>query len=334
MPIEKVDVGLLVPNGKGGYSAQGDLATALMGGLRAADFRSNDVLQYDEWKAIDAKVVQIARQRLVGVSDLMNAGLSMNLANGLGSTVFQWEDVSDMTDAQITMDGINESQGDRVTFDVNTIPLPVISKDFFINLRVLSASRRNGDPLDTMQVATATRIVSDKIESILFNGASTYKMGSSTLYGYSDFTDVNTVSLSENWDASGKTGAEILADVLDMIAAANADHMYGPFMLYVPTAYGVVLDNDYASNYPKSIYTRLKEIASIIDIKVADVLTANTVLLVQMTSDTVEMIVGQQPTAISWPSHGGWRLNFKVFAIMVPRIASDHDTRCGIVKLS
>jgi hypothetical protein len=60
-------------------------------------------------------------------------------------------------------------------------------------------------------------------------------------------------------------------------------------------------------------------------------LTGSTVLLVQMTSDVVQMIDGMQPTMVEWETRGGFEFNFKIVAIMLPRIRSSGNQKSGIV---
>lgn len=325
---------LLIPDGNGGFTAQGEVASALASGLTVNNLRTLDVLRKEEWIQFDTTVVQVARDRLNGVADLLNAGLRIPINNPLGTTVFQWEDMSDMTPADVHMDGVSRGQQDRVTFALNQIPLPIIHKDFFVSRRVLEASRRLGEPLDTTQAATAARLVSERAEDILFNGYSALSFGGGVLRGYTDHPDRNTITLTQNWDASGKTGEEILKDVLDMLAAAHASRMFGPYMLYVPTAYWTILQDDFKANSDRTILERIRAVASIIDVKPADVLAANNVVLVQMQRDTIAMIDALQPTVVQWESEGGMLIHFKVMAILVPRIASDHENRNGIVHLS
>ena len=219
------------------------------------------------------------------------------------------------------------------------MPLPIIHKDFTIQLRHLEASRRSGQSLDVTQAEDAARQVSETIEGMTLNGltsGSTLGFGSSSaqLFGYTNRTNRNTVSLAQNWDASGKTGEEILSDVLSMITAANNDRMYGPYMLYIPGDYYVSLLDDFKSNSDKSILSRILEIPTILEVKPADKMTADNVVLVQMTRSNVDMVTGMEPTVVSWEGQGGMVLHFKVMAIMVPRIKLDAGNRSGIVHLS
>ncbi len=330
MPID-----LLTPNGNGGYSAQGEVAEMFAGGtLNINQFRTNAVLRKEEWLTLDTAVVKIARDRLNGVADLVSAGLTVNLTNGLGTTVFQWEDQSDMTAAEINMEGITEGERDRVTFDLNSIPLPIIHKDFYISKRVLEASRKLGQPLDVTQAETAAKLVSEQIENILFNGASSLTFGGGTLRGYTDHGDRNTFTIPAAWDDSSTTGSDMLRDIIDMLDLAHADRMFGPYILYLPTAYWTKLQDDFKTNSDRTIMERLNAIAGISAIKPADVLSANNVVMVQMSADVVKEVIGLQPTVLQWETQGGMRVHFKVMAIMVPRIASTNSTQSGIVHAS
>ncbi len=291
-------------------------------------------LRKDEWKQYDTAVVEAARQRMVGVGDLVSRGLTYTISNGLGTTVLEYEDMSDMEAAEINMDGVTRGQKDRVEYGIKYLPLPIVHKDFQINARVLNASRTTGQPLDTTQAALAGQVVAEKIESILFTGSSTYTFGGGTIYGYMDFPYRSTVTLTQNWDASGKTGAEILTDVMSMKQASINDRHYGPWVLYVPTGYETVLDEDHKAESDSTVRERILRIAGITDVKVSDKLTANNVLLVQMTADTVRMVSGMPVTPVEWSTEGGMIFNYKVMTIQVPQIRADQNNRSGIVHLA
>lgn len=291
-------------------------------------------LRKDEWKHYDTAVIQAAQERLVGIADLESRGLVYNIGNGLGKTVLEYEDLSDFTAAELSMDGVTRSKGDRPVYGIKYLPLPIISKDFTINARVLAASRTTGDPLDVTSAQLAARVVAEKAESLLFTGASSYAFGGGTLYGLTDFPQRNTGSLSVHWDHSAATGATVVADVLAMKQALIADGFYGPYMLYVPTGYDTLLDEDYTTGYPKTIRARIKEIDGIQDVKVADKLTADNVILVQMTSDVIRVVNGMPVQTVEWNSEGGMVHHFKVMTIKVPQIRADQNNKCGVAHWS
>ncbi len=291
----------------------------------------NSTLRKDEWKHLDDAVMMAAQRRMIGVSDLYSRNLVYPISNGLGTTVFETELMSDTEDAQISMDAATRGRRDRPEFSIGYLPLPVVHKDFQIDIRTLNASRTRGQALDTLGAAEAGKRVMEKVESILFTGASTYTYGGGTIYGYTDFTHRNQYTLTAHWNDSAASGETILTDVLGMIQASIDDRHYGPWVLYIPTNFQTALGEDFKSNSDKSVRERLLEVNGLEDIKVADFLTADNVVLVSMDADTVRMIEGLRLQTLQWDIEGGMIMLFKVMAIMIPQMRADYNNRCGIV---
>lgn len=295
--------------------------------------QANATLRRDEWKQLDDAILPISQTRLGGVQDLIDNNLVYTLGNALGTTVLEWHDVSDAMEADLTMDGVTRSKGDRPKYGTNYLPLPIIHSDYEINARVLAASRKLGNPLDTTSVERAARKVNEKLETMLFTSTS-YTFGGGTIYGYLNHPDRNTVTLGTDWDASAKTAAGIIEDVKDMKQASiNAKH-YGPWMLYIPTAYETVLDGDYDTTRGNTIRERILKIDGIKGIKVVDTLTANNVVLVQMTTDVVRLVRGMGIQNVEWETEGKMITKYKVWTIQVPQVRSDQAGNSGIVHLS
>ena len=129
--------------GSGGRWATQMLKRAASEGraLSASALRTLDTLRHEEWKFFDDALVQEAAIRLVGVGDLIASGFVRTVPNALGKTVFGYEKVTDMDPAMTSLDGLERTPNDRIEFSLNQLPLPITHKDFFINLRVLAASR-------------------------------------------------------------------------------------------------------------------------------------------------------------------------------------------------
>lgn len=292
----------------------------------------NAVLQKDEWKAMDTAVMRVRRERLVGIDDLVSRGLTYTLSNPMGTTVLEHEVMTDSGVAQMDMDAVNRAPNDRPAFSLDFLPIPIVHSDFQFNARVLAASRMRGDSLDTTQAENATRRVNEKLEDLLFTNIS-YKFGGGSIYSYVNHPD-RMLSNITSWTASGKTGADIVADVLAWKEQMLTAKFYGPWVIYVPTGYETVLDGDYALNYTKTVRQRILEIGGIQDIKVADHLAADNVVMVQMSSDVVRLVEGMAPTPIQWETEGGMVLNFKILTIRVPQIRSVNGGDTGIVHAS
>lgn len=317
-----------------GSDGRAYMAVMVNNELKAMPITNAATLRKDEWLQYDTAVVREARIRLGAIADLEGRGLVYNLTNGLGKTVLETENLGEFSVAEISMDGISKTQGDRAGFGTGYLPLPIVHKDYFINARVLASSRTTGDPLDTTSAELATRQVVEKMEDMLVNGSGTYTFGGGVIYGYTDFPSRNTGSLGSAWNVSGYTGQDILEDVLAMKQAAIGDRMYGPYILYVPVAYETILDEDFKANSDLTIRARLKQIEGISDVKVCDKLTTGNVLLVQMTSDVVRIVNGMAIAPVEWQEQGGMVLHYKVMGIKVPQIRATQAGRCGIVHYS
>ena len=301
---------------------------------------TNATLRRDEWKQLDEAIMEVQRYRLGGIEDLIANGLTYNLGNAMGTTVLEWHDVSEALSAELTMDGITRGKNDQLNFQTNYLPIPIIHVDYEINARMLAASRNLGNPLDTTLAERAARRVQEKLETMLFTDT-TYAFGTkddrdrNKIYSYVNFPDRNTVNLSINWNGSGATAAGILQDVLEMKQAAINAYHYGPYMLYIPTAYETVLDDDYDTSTPgTTIRERILKIANIKGIKVIDTLGANNVLLVEMNPSTVRLVRGMGLQNVEWSQEGNMITKYKVMTIQVPQIRSDQNGKCGIVHLA
>jgi hypothetical protein len=291
-------------------------------------------LRRDEWKRLDEALLKISESRLGGIQDLITNGLTYDIGSGMGSTVLEWHDMSDAMEADLTMDGITRSVGDRPVFNTNYMPLPIIHSDYEINARVLAASRTKGEPLDTSAAERATRKVLERLETMLFTDT-TYAFGGGSIYSYLSEPNINNVAIPLAWDDAAKTGALILTDVLNMKQASIDAYHYGPWKLYVPTAYETVLDGDYDTVTPgTTIRERILKISGITGVQVVDTMPADTVVLVQMTSDVVRLVRGMGIQNVEWQTEGKMVTKYKVMTIQVPQVRSDADGNSGVVVLS
>lgn len=298
---------------------------------------ANTVLRRDEWKQLDETIQKISRERLGGVQDLADNGLVYTLGNAMGTTVLEWHDMSDAMSAAVTMDGATRTQNDTVEFSTNYLPIPIVHSDFEINSRTLEASRRLGNPLNVSNVEAATRKVNEKLEEMLFTDTN-YSFGGGTISSYINHGSRNQVAFQDsgqnNWDASAKTPKQIVDDVRAMKQASiNAKH-YGPWMIYIPTAYETVLDDVYDATRGNTIRQQILQIAGINGVKVVDKLPANNVLLVQMTSDTVQLVRGMGVQTVQWQTGDTMVNKFKIMTIQVPWVRADQAGNSGIVHLS
>lgn len=293
---------------------------------------TNALLQKDEWIAYDSAVKSVGVIRLNGINDLRSAGLVWN-AGDLGSSIAEWETSSDMTAAGVNMSGVAMTEKDSTAFGLAGTPIPIIRKDFQVNIRRLLASRRMGQGVDVTSAQTAARLVAEKSESLLFNGSG-LTTGSYTGYGYTNHPQRATGSIT-NWSFTGTTGATIVDEVNAMITAIEAKKHYGPYMLYIPGSYAGKMRVDYsAAKGDNTIYDRIRALDKIIDVKVSDQLATNNVVLVQMTSDVIDLAIAQDIMSVQWERGDGMQTNFAVMAAWAPRIKPDYNGNLGIAHYS
>lgn len=288
-------------------------------------------LRKDDWIQLDTAVLKAAKPRLKAVADLRGAGLEYIIPNGMGKTVFQTESQSDISEAQVTMDGLEQSKGDRPQFDLTNLPLPIIHKDFSFPVRQIQASRNGGSPLDTSTAELAARRVAEEAEKLLLgNSTSNTTFGGGSVYGYLNSPDTIAASVTAP-TAGGWTAATTVQEVLAMVQASiNAFH-YGPWMLYYGPAWSQYMNDEYKTYSDDTLAQRLSRIDNINGVGMLDYLTGYTLILVQMTSDVVREVVGMEIVTLQWDSHGGLKKNFKVMCIMVPQIRADYNGNTGIV---
>lgn len=301
-------------------------ARLLNAGFAINALRTNALLRHEEWLEIDRAVVDVARQTLVGIADLRQYGLIQPLG-GLGTMLSGYEQQSDMTDANMDMSGVTPGEEDKLDFNPVNVPVPIIHKDFRLNIRQLDASRRMGDGLDTTQSQVATRKVTEKLEDLLFNGTS-IKLNANPIYGYTTHPSRNTVN------AAGDFGdiSKIFPTVNSMVAEAEADGYYGPYGLYVSNTQYSEMRAIYTDGSGQSALTRCREnIPNLQYIKPSGRLAAGNLVLVTLMRDVVDLAVGQDIVPVEWEEKGGLEQHFKVLCAMVPRIKADAEGHSGIV---
>lgn len=264
--------------------------------------------------------------RLNGIADLRTYGLVQPLG-GLGTILSGYEQLSDLTDANVDMSGVTPGEEDTPEFTEISVPVPIIHKDFRVNIRRLEASRRLGDALDTTAAQIATRKVTEMAEYILFRGSS-MKVNTNAIYGYTTHPSRNIFAAVGDFG----TISNIFPTINGMVQAAEADFFYGPFGLYVSGNQYAEMRAVYSDGSGQTAMQRcLEAIPSLKFIKPADQLADGSLVLTQLTRDVVDLALAQDIVVVQWDAMGGMVELFKVFSAMVPRIKADADGRCGVV---
>lgn len=312
-----------------------------------AQFRAAAPLPTELQTVFDDAVIGVGRQGLVLVNDLISAGLTRDLPGWLGiTTIGHYRRSGDVGMAQRTME--LDVRGERQVHDRDKVILPVFAThdDFSFGPRELAEAARLGTPLPTDGLEQATRNVNVAIEDQAING---WTDANGTLVNVAGNPVPGLLSSPANtfvytgtnkaWDHASKTGQEIIADVMGMLAMANADYFYGPkFNFYMPTSYWNRVQDDYivGNVVNGTILSRLQKIggedSQTITFRHLPYMPANRTALVQMTSDVIDVVIGQTPAELSWTANNGLgRRFFLVLASMFVRIKADYNSGAGIV---
>lgn len=294
--------------------------------------RTNDLLRKDEWIRLDEAVVRVARTLITAIADLRAAGLVRNLGS-LGVLIDQYERVTEVEPAEQNMTGVAPGERDLPEYTLVGVPIPITFKDFQVNIRTLEASRTMGAAMDTVTAELCTRQVAESLDDMVFNG-SNVQVDGTLVRGYTTHPDRITGSLTGNgWDDAATR--DIIADSIAMVAAAEAQNYRGPFTMYVPVAYMSELRADYSTaKGDRTFLERILAIDAINAVKSSPDLTGDEVLLVQLTSDTVDLSVGQDIVTVEWDEMGGLVSNFKIMAAMAPRVKSTAVSATGVVHFT
>lgn len=289
--------------------------------------RTNALLQKDDWVRLDEAVVRVARQRLAIVDRFRQRGL-VYPAGDLGTLIVEWQLVSDFGPAHQSMGLETRGERDRATWNLDAIPVPITHKEFELNLRHLLASRQRGAALDTTMGELAAAVVAEKLEDTMLNGSKVTIAGARA-YGFRTFPYRVTGTI-HHWADPDVTGQQILDDTLAIIKALEAIGFYGPYEMFVGTAFNARLRDDFKPHSDKTIRERLLDIDSLEAITTSAFVPDGEVILFQATSDVADLAVIQDIATVEWQEMGGFISQFVVFAAMAPRLKRDARGKAGI----
>jgi Family of unknown function (DUF6260) len=300
-------------------------------------FRALAPLPENAQKVIDKAVVEVGLERLTVMADVMAAGLTYNLTDPLSITQLEWLASNKVGNGQRSMSPDTRQENFLPDLLAHRLPIYLTTSGFSLDIRTLRMSQRIGLPLDTANIKSGTRVVNELLEDAMINGATTLDGQDLTVAGYTapgllNAPHAETQSLTAAAWSTAPVGSTVFAQVQLMIAKLVANKKFGPYRLYLPTGVGAALSTDYSSSKgDNTIRDRILKIEGLQAIKTADLLPATKVVLVQMTSDVLDVVVGQSPTVIPYTSLNGMVFHNLIMAIMVPRIKWDYNLKSGIV---
>lgn len=206
--------------------------------------------------------------------------------------------------------------------------------NFDFSIREEAQAEILGESLDTTHAENGAVAVNIKTEEQAISGlkdkdGSAMKLDGLSAPGLLNSTNTWTYSA---W--TGLTGPQIVDEVKSALATQRTNKRTGRQILFVPGNYEDLLSSDYVAGYPKTLQMRLEELRYAnqpLGIQVADSLPDSRVVLMDMTRNTGQVVIGQGPVPISWLSPGGWRRYWMVVACMITMITADANGDYGVI---
>lgn len=290
----------------------------------------NSALLEEEWRVIDDIVVEAA-----GPATTVLADLPKKTHDSIGVLASSYSRRSQVTEADVSMSGRSRGQMDAPDYTLITTPLPVIFKEIEFGERELESSRRLGSDVSTDSIFEATRVVSEKLADMFYNGFAAITFNGATIFGLTTQTNRNTFSGSD-WG----TITNIHPNVVSMIAASMTDNYNGPWTLDVATTQYTQMLNRYSDGSSGTAIDEVLKIPDLESVVKSSQLTAGVAVLRQNTRNVVEWqqtnlggqnVNGVQIALVEWLSGDGMVHHLKLMAIASPVIKADYETQSGIV---
>lgn len=241
--------------------------------------------------------------------------------------------MTDISEANVSMSAKSQSQNDRVTYDLVSIPLPLVHKEFEFDSRELAISRNLGAGQDVQTISLAAERVAEKLEQIAL-GLTSFTYAGATMYGLTNFPSRNTGAFL-NPSVSGWTPEMLYNSVIQMMKVANDDFHYGPYHLFYSTGLMAPLMRNFSTNYQGgSLINNIRSLPGISGVSQLDYLTGNQLILVQLSPMTAQILVGMDVTLVQWSENGGLTDKFRVMGMMVPLMKTDVNSNTGIVHFT
>lgn len=293
----------------------------------------NALLRRYEWEEIDRAVVDIARLPNVAMADFQRLGLIRPLG-GLGVIVSTYEQLGDMSDAELSMEGIKRGEMGQVDYTPQSVPVPIIHKDFQVYQRYLAVTRRNGEPIDVTNAQVATRRVRDRIEQVIFNG-DTKSLKGYTIYGFRTKPERLQKTAAQCGGGDFATEGNPYKTLVGGVGFLTAAGFPGPFGVYVARSQYTEMLHRLTDGSSKSELAAINEgIPGLSFISPADALTAGEVIMWQLATDVADVAVAQDIATVQWDEMGGMIVNFRVMTALVPRFKHDANGACGLLHIT
>jgi len=288
-------------------------------------------LRHEDFMIIQAKITEVRRRKLNGITDLMDAGLSFPA--DITTQIIGTENISEFSEADQEQNptGFN---GDDLVFGEIYVPNPITHKSFTVPWRQQGFSYKT-----SLGLSESVRMVAERLEETLFNGNDAIKVNFNgalqVIYGYNNHpnrgtTTISDWSLSTNYD---KIVNEVISAIGKMFADQGGVEM-NSVVMYFPKNFKPAMDRDYSSlKGDKTVAQRLLDIPELKAVKFAEKQPDSVVTFVEMLERTVQLGVASDivsvPHTKTNPMAGQ---PMTTYAAMVQIIKADSAGNTGIMQ--
>lgn len=323
---------------------------------------NNATLLKDEWEMLDTAIIKAFQHKLTYVKGLKAAGLTYPLPDPLKHTVLTHQNMSNAQKAQISMDANVQNQGDTFEVGQDSIPIPIISSGFNLDIRQLAGSRGSALPLDTTNQEFLARANAEFLENqtLFGNGSITeaqklsldfsdsavraanrFQHGGNIIDGVFTKDAAVQYTLANNWLAAATTGVQMVADVRAMKQLLIEEGYSGNLKLTLPSYLETPLDADYKSSESSSIMTILERMRKIegVTIEFCDSMgritpdttgQAINISMVAQQTDVIRIVDGIDAMPVQWQTQGAMNTSYRILTIQVPQLRTRQAGNCGI----
>lgn len=300
--------------------------------LQKLAVNANGTLRHEDFLTIQDRVTEVRRRSLNGIADLMGGGMSFSV--DLGEQLVGFENINEFQAATQEMNP-NSYQNNDTVFTESYVPNPITHQSFSTPWR-----QQGFDYKRSLGMTESVRQVAEKLEETLFNGNTDVVVNFSgtnfPIYGYTTHPDRGTGTISD-WSNIANI-ASIVPELVDQIRQMWANQggvSNNSVMVYVGNDIWGNLQGDYKAEVAGTVLNRMKDIAMVKDVKPAEKLAGNEVVLVEMEARTVELAVASDIIAVPHQKINPMQPQvMTTYAAMVQQIKSDSNSQTGIRHLT
>ncbi len=269
------------------------------------------------WEEIDEQVMEAYQQEAYVTEDVRAANTTNH---DLGNLYSSYRRMSQMTDAEIDQHGEVAGDEDRTDYELATIPVPVIHKEFRVGWRESENTDTTADNVDE-----ATRAVTRALEDLIWGNVS-FSIGGNSIVGLQD------TPTSGNWGGSGDwaTASNAYSEVINAMQTLMDNGFGAPYVLYVDNAYRDDLMG-LRSNTTMNYVDIIEDLDEIDAVRFDSRCPSDEAYLVSMSRRSIDWTISQWITPVSWDiGPNGRATQHQVFAVAAPRVKKDLAGNAGV----